>query len=80
VVQNEDVELVDVSETGGFKNWDKYQNQYMKVPDSIQNYHIFQVNSSNPNRLMCQKAKGYPIIFPPTRGNGGRANPLPMVL
>jgi hypothetical protein len=49
-------------ETGGFKNWDKYQNKYMKAPDSIQNYHIFEVNTSNPNRLKCQEAKGYPVI------------------
>jgi hypothetical protein len=47
---NEDVELVDVMETGRFENWDKYQNKYTKAPDSIQNYHVFQVNSSNPNK------------------------------
>jgi hypothetical protein len=59
---NEDVELVDVMNSGGFKDWDKYQNKYMKAPDSIQNYHVFQVHSTNPNRLLCQEAHGYPII------------------
>jgi hypothetical protein len=59
---NEDVELVDVMQSGGFKDWDKYQNKYMKAPDSIQNYHVFQVNARNSNRLMCQEAYGYPII------------------
>jgi hypothetical protein len=59
---NEDVELVDVMKSGGFKDWDKYQNKYMKAPESIQNYHIFQVNSINPNRMLCQEAHGYPII------------------
>jgi hypothetical protein len=60
---NEDIELVDVMQSGGFKNWDKYQNKYMRAPESIQNYHVFQVNAINPNRLMCQEAHGYPIIY-----------------
>jgi hypothetical protein len=59
---NEDVELVDVMKDGGFKDWDKYQNKYMKAPESIQNFHVFQVTQASPNRLMCQEAYGYPFV------------------
>jgi hypothetical protein len=49
-------------QSGGFKNWDKYQNKYMKAPESIQNYHVFQVNTMNPNRMICQEAHSYLTI------------------
>jgi hypothetical protein len=61
---NEDVELVDVMNGGGgFKDWDKYQNIYMKAPDSIQTFHVFTVSSLQPNRLVCQEASGYPAHY-----------------
>jgi hypothetical protein len=61
---NEDVELVDVMNGGGgFKNWDKFQNKYMRAPESIQAYHVFMVDQQDPNRLMCQEADKYPIVY-----------------
>jgi hypothetical protein len=61
---HEDVELVDVMNGGGgFKDWDKAQNKYMRMPDSIQKFHVFAVNIVNPDRLMCQEADEYPIHF-----------------
>jgi hypothetical protein len=61
---HEDVELVDVMNGGGgFKDWDKAQNKYMRTPDSIQKFHVFAVNIVNPDRLMCQEADDYPIHF-----------------
>jgi hypothetical protein len=60
---HEDVELVDVMNTGGFMEWDKAQNKYMRTPESIQKYHVFTVNRVNPDRLICQEADGYPLCF-----------------
>ena len=61
---NEDVELVDVMNGGGgFKNWDKFQNKYMRAPESIQAYHVLTVDQQDPNRLMCQEANKYPIVY-----------------
>jgi hypothetical protein len=60
---NEDVELVDVMNGGGFQDWDRYQNKYMKAPNSIQGFHIFQVDAQDPNRLACQEARGYPFVY-----------------
>jgi hypothetical protein len=60
---HEDVELVDVMNTGGFMDWDRAQNLYMRTPESIQKYHCFTVNSANPDRLICQEADGYPVCF-----------------
>lgn len=60
---HEDVELVDVMNTGGFMDWDKAQNKYMRTPESIQKYHVFTVNRFNPDRLICQEADDYPLCF-----------------
>jgi hypothetical protein len=60
---HEDVELVDVMNTGGFVDWDRAQNKYMRIPESIQKYHVFTVNRINPDRLICQEADGYPLCF-----------------
>jgi hypothetical protein len=64
---NEDVELVDVMNGGGgFKNWDKYENKYMRCPDAIQGFHLFTVTSNEPNRLVCQAAHGFPPHYDDT--------------
>jgi hypothetical protein len=60
---HEDVELVDVMNSGGFMDWDRAQNVYMRTPESIQKYHTFTVHGVNPNRLLCQEADGYPVTF-----------------
>jgi hypothetical protein len=60
---HEDVQLVDVMNDGGFMDWDRAQNNYMRTPESIQKYHIFAVNATNSDRLICQEADGYPLCF-----------------
>ena len=60
---HEDVECINVVEDGGFKDWDAYEDKYMEHPTGIVNHHIFTVTQQKPDRLMCQEAAGYPIVF-----------------
>ena len=57
------VELVDVvNDDKGFWDWDTYENEYMNATKSIQQHHIFTVNSKEPDILWCQEADGYPLV------------------
>jgi hypothetical protein len=60
---SDEVELVKVSESGGFRDWDTFEDKYMNRPLGFVQFHVFTVSDNRPNVLQCQEAVGEPVTL-----------------
>ena len=55
---NDLVSLVDVTKTGGFRDWYQFQNKHYKELDHFQQYHVFTAFKSHPCTLYMDECAG----------------------